>query len=273
MRIGRTAAGISGALAMLALGAVVSAQGPGPGWGGFDGRGPGGPGGPGGREFGGGRPVLGAPYSGTEVRTFVESLANGNTITHSTCANVYRDSSGDTREEVTPNASACASTPQFIVITNLAAGFRYDINVAKGTYFQMKLRTPPASATPPSGPPPGGRGGPNGDQVQKSSLGNQSIAGTSLFAEGTQTTLTIPAGKIGNAQAITMTSTRWYSPDLHVVIQSSTNDPRGGNSSSQLSNVSTAEPAGSLFQLPSGLTLETGHQGGRGQHGPPPPPQ
>jgi hypothetical protein len=266
----RIAAGITSALAVLALGAMVSAQGPGPGWGGgFPGRGPGGPGG---REFGGGRPVVGEPYSGTEVRTFVETLANGNTITHSSCTNVYRDSAGDTREEVTPNATTCGSTPQFIVITNLAAGFRYDVNVQKGTYFQMKLRTPPASATPPSGPPPGGRGGPNGDEFQKSSLGSKSIPGTSLLAEGTQTTLTIPAGKIGNAQPIIVTSTRWYSADLRVVIQSSSNDPRGGNSSSQLSDVSTAEPTVS-FQLPSGLTLETGHQGGRGQHGPPPPPQ
>jgi hypothetical protein len=69
---------------------------------------------------------------------------------------------------------------------------------------------------------------------------------------------TIPAGEFGNAAAITITSVRWYSPDLQIVIQSSRTDPRSGASTYQLSNISTAEPAETLFQLPSGLTLQQG---------------
>jgi hypothetical protein len=261
---GRTAIGLSGAVALLAMGVIVGAQGPGP-HGGFRGRGPGG--GPGG---GGGfvPPIPNEPFSGTEVRSFSETLTGGNSINRSSCAKLYRSGTGATRVEETRDSATCG-TPSSITITDPVAGVRYEINVAKSTYFEMKL--PPRPNNPPSGPPSDSNRGPNGDQVQKTSLGTQPIAGTSLSAEGTQIIFTIPAGKEGNAQPITITSIRWYSPDLHIVVQSSGNDPRGGNSTEQTSNISTAEPAASLFQLPTGLTQDTRHFGRPGPQGPPPP--
>lgn len=78
-------------------------------------------------------------------------------------------------------------------------------------------------------------------------LGTEPIPSTSLTAEGTQTVTTIPAGRFGNAQPITITSIRWYSPDLQIVVKSSRADPRNGALTYQLSNVSTVEPAESLF--------------------------
>ena len=265
--MGRTTEAIVCAVALLALSAIVSAQGPDPGWGPDRG-----PGVFGGRGFGFGPPVPGEPYQATEVHSFTEALANGNSISHSSCAKVYRASSGATRVEDTPNSTTCGSTPAFISITDPSAGFRYEINVAKSTYHQITLRTPVTGTVPP-GPPPNGHGRENGGQVVKTSLGTEPISGTSLNAEGTQTTITIPAGKIGNAQPIVVTSTRWYSPDLKIVIQSSSNDPRGGTRSLQLSGITTAEPAASLFQLPAGLTLEPNRPGARERHGPPFPGQ
>jgi len=262
----RTAIGFTAAVALLAMGAIVGAQGPGPGGpgphGGFRGRGPGGPGGA------GVPPIPNEPFSGMEVRSFMETLPGGNSINRSSCAKLYRSSTGATRVEETRDSATCASTPTSISITDPVAGMRYEINVAKSTYFEMKLPLRPT--TPPSGAPPEGPRGPNGDQVQKTSLGTEAIPGTSLSAEGTQITFTIPAGKEGNAEAITVTSTRWFSPDLKIVIQSSGTDPRGGNSTEQTSNISAAEPAATLFQLPTGLTLETRHFG-HGPQGPPPP--
>jgi hypothetical protein len=263
----RTAIGLSGAVALLAMGAIVGAQGPGP-HGGFRGRGPGGQGGA------GVPPIPNEPFSGTEVRSFMETLPGGNSISHSSCANVYRSSTGVTRVEETRDSATCSSTPSSVTITDPVAGVRYEINPAKGTYFEMKL--PPRPNTPPSGPPPNGKHGPNGDQVQKSSLGTpQAIAGTSptLYADGTQITFTIPAGKEGNPQPIVVTTTRWYSPDLHIVISSSSTDPRGGTSTEQTTIISTADPLATLFQLPAGLTLETRHFGHPGPQGPPPPQQ
>jgi hypothetical protein len=259
----RTAIGLSGAVALLAMGAIVGAQGPGP-HGGFRGRGPGG--GPGGGA--GVPPIPNEPFSATEVRSFSETLTGGNSINRSSCAKLYRSSTGATRVEETRDSATCG-TPSSISITDPVAGVRYEINVAKSSYFEIKL--PPRPANPPSGAPPDGNRGPNGDQVQKTPLGTQPIAGTSLLADGTQITFTIPAGKEGNAQPIVITSIRWFSPDLKIVIGSSSNDPHGGTSTEQTSNVSIAEPAASLFQLPTGLTQETRHFGRPGPQGPPPP--
>jgi len=205
--------------------------------------------------------VTNAPYSGVGVTTSNRTLADGNTITESRCVKFYRDSTGRTRQEETPNSATCAATPAAIVITDPAAGVRYFVNTKAGTYRQMTFHAPP-EATPATGHHPRN----STDQVE-TSLGTQPITGTSLNAEGTQTVRTIPAGQFGNAQPITINTIRWYSPDLQVVVQTSHTDPRNGTVTYQLSDISTAEPAASLFQLPSGLTLEKG-PGPRGRRAP-----
>jgi hypothetical protein len=196
--------------------------------------------------------VTGEPYSGVGVTALQRTLSDGNAINESSCVKVYRDSAGRTRREETRNSSTCSATPQTILISDPVAGVEYVINQKDNSYRQFPLKTPRAGGVPPAGNRPA-----NPNQVQ-TSLGTQPIAGTSLSAQGTQTVTTIPAGQFGNAQPITITSVRWYSPDLEVVTQSSRNDPRNGVSTYQLSNVSTAEPAASLFTLPAGLTLEQG---------------
>lgn len=201
--------------------------------------------------------VANEPYSGVGVTTTNQTLADGNTINESSCSKVYRDASGRTRREETRNSATCSATPQIILISDPVAGVEYIINTENNTYRQLTIHTPLAGSTPPSGSRPA-----NTNQVE-TSLGTEPIPGTSFNAQGTQTVTTIPAGKFGNAQAITTTSVRWYSPDLQIVIQSSRTDPRNGVTTYQLSSISTAEPAASLFTLPSGLTLQQGSPRGR----------
>ena len=227
-------------IALLGLSAVVLAQRP--GWD-FEG---------GLRGLFQGKVVTNEPYSGVGITTTKRTLSDGNTINESNCVKVYRDSAGRTRREETRNATSCSATPQSIVISDPVAGVRYDVNAQNSTYRQFSMKTPPAGTTPPVATRPAI---PNQAQT---SLGTEAIPGTSLSAQGTQTVTTIPAGKFGNAAAITITSIRWYSPDLQIVIQDSRTDPRNGVTSYQLSNISTAEPAESLFQLPAGLTLQQG---------------
>lgn len=234
-------------VALLGIGGVALAQGP--GWtfggGGFHGR------------FMG-KVVTGEPYSATGVTTHSETLSNGNAINQSSCENVYRDSSGRTRREESRNTATCAS-PQTIQIDDPVAGAGYIINTKNNTYRQFTIKTPPAGTTPPAHTPPA-----NPNRVE-TSLGTQPIPGTSLSAQGTQIVTTIPTGQFGNTQPITVTSIRWYSPDLQIVTQSSRTDPRNGTTTFQLSNISTAEPAATLFQLPTGLTLQQGPSA-RGRH-------
>src|SRR5262249_28013557 len=49
-----------------------------------------------------------------------------------------------------------------------------------------------------------------------------------IEAEGTRTTVTIPAGEIGNERPIEIVSERWYSPELQLVVMTRHSDPRFG---------------------------------------------
>jgi hypothetical protein len=85
------------------------------------------------------------------------------------------------------------------------------------------------------------------DQITES-LGNETIEG--VDCEGTRSTLTIPAGQIGNELPIVITSERWYSPKLQTVVLSKRHDPRIGDTTFKLVGISQSEPPASLFQVP-----------------------
>jgi hypothetical protein len=86
-------------------------------------------------------------------------------------------------------------------------------------------------------------------EKKKESLGTRVIEGVS--AEGTRSTLTIPAGEIGNVAPIEIIDESWYSPELQVPIMTSHHDPRSGDTIYRLTNINRNEPARSLFEVPS----------------------
>ncbi|MFO1412320.1 MAG: hypothetical protein U1F10_00085 [Burkholderiales bacterium] len=102
---------------------------------------------------------------------------------------------------------------------------------------------PPPPPLPPLALPtlPRGKG-------ESKSLGTREFDG--LKAEGTLTTHTIPAGQIGNEKPIVVTSERWFSPDLFVVVYAKTTDPRVGETIYRLTNVKRGEPSPDLFKVP-----------------------
>jgi hypothetical protein len=85
------------------------------------------------------------------------------------------------------------------------------------------------------------------------SLGSREFDG--VRADGTQTTWTIPAGRIGNEKPIEIVSERWYSPELMIVVQTRHSDPRSGERIYRLENLKRGEPAAELFRLPSDFEL------------------
>ncbi len=91
---------------------------------------------------------------------------------------------------------------------------------------------------------------------QRESLGKQMIEG--VEAEGSRTTITIAAGKIGNELPINIVSERWYSPELQTVVMTKTVDPRHGENIYRLTNINRSEPARSLFEVPAGYTIKEG---------------
>jgi hypothetical protein len=77
-----------------------------------------------------------------------------------------------------------------------------------------------------------------------------------ILAEGTRTTETIPAGKIGNDRPINIVNERWYSDALQSLIRSSSSDPRFGTTTYELLNVVQNAPDPSLFQIPADYTVQ-----------------
>jgi hypothetical protein len=92
------------------------------------------------------------------------------------------------------------------------------------------------------------------DPPQTESLGQQNLGG--VTAQGTRTTLTIPAGQIGNELPIQVVSERWYSPDLMMVVMTKNSDPRFGTTVYQLNNIRRDAPAASLFEVPPDYTVQ-----------------
>jgi len=206
----------------------------------------------------GGKTVKGAPYSATAVTESVQTLKDGNKITRTSSASVARDSDGRTRRDQTLNRigpfEASGDARQITFINDPVAGVQYVLDAKNKTAEKMKA---------PSGPPPDFHP-PSQSSAKTESLGTQMIEG--VQAEGTRSTVTIPAGQIGNAQPIDIVSERWFSPELQVVVLSKHTDPRMGEHTYRLTNITRTEPAKSAFDVPSDYTIK--ERRGRGFGGP-----
>lgn len=242
-------------LALLALsGGIVSAQAPGPP--------PGGPPGLGRagmalRELGIAGPhwkvVTGAPYSADVSNSLVQMLADGNTIHRNTTGKVARDSQGRTylQETITEGPLARNGPTTVTFVTDPVAGYSYELNANTKTATRRPFRTPRADGKR----PPDAEFHPRREPADAitAELGTENVGGAS--AQGKSITRTIPAGAIGNAQPIVSKSEVWYSPDLQIVVLSKRSDPRIGDSTYTVSNISRGAPAASLFQIPSDYTV------------------
>jgi hypothetical protein len=233
-----------------------------------------------------GATVQGAPYSAAVTNESVQTLADGNRIVQSSTGTIARDSQGRTRQDTMlppiGNLSA-ANAPHLIFIHDPVAQTSYTLNLTDKT--AQKMPVPPL---PPMPPPPGAPGpGPDAFYVQGAGvavasgqlppppmiaqkvfltndqgqattedLGSQTMEG--VFVTGVRTTRTISSGQIGNDKPITIVTEVWTSPDLKTIVYSKRSDPRMGEQTFQLTNITRAEPDGSLFTVPADFKLVEG---------------
>jgi hypothetical protein len=110
----------------------------------------------------------------------------------------------------------------------------------------VRAPVPPPVPMPPMFAPPPGEG-------VTTSLGAREFDG--VRADGTRTTWTIPAGRIGNEKPIEIVSERWYAPELMLVVSTRRSDPRSGETSYRLTNLKRGEPDAALFRVPADYEL------------------
>jgi len=220
----------------------------------------------------GGKVVTGAPFSATAVSETTQTLSDGNHILRKTQSNVFRDSQGRIRREITLGGfgpmEPSGQPKSFVIINDPVAGATFMLHPDQKTAEKMpnpfaKMNGPMKQAmrdkmeyrrqeeT-------------NNVNVKKEDLGAQTIAG--VAAQGMRMTKTIPAGQIGNEKPITIVREIWYSNELQTVVMSKHSDPWSGETSYTLTNIQRAEPDATLFAVPSEYTVTQGRPG-RGAHG------
>jgi hypothetical protein len=227
-------------------------------------------------EFGGlmggfgGRVITGKPILATFTITRTETLP-GNTISHTTTGTFARDTDGSTYRDakftaIGPWASS-GKSEEFIYIRNITKGTQYIVHVTKSTYEAFPIPERGSRdkdgkrANRPGSPDEVVTDNPNGmytDPVTKTVYSN---------VDDRKVTRTIPAGTIGNQFAIVITSERWYSPALDLLLEETHSDPRFGTTTYQLSNIGQS-PAASLFVPdPSFTQVQARQFGPRGHRG------
>jgi hypothetical protein len=85
------------------------------------------------------------------------------------------------------------------------------------------------------------------------SLGKQMVEGVN--ADGVREVSTIAAGAIGNDRPFQVSTESWYSAELQMNVMTKHSDPRTGDESFRLTNISRSEPAAYLFQAPTGYQI------------------
>jgi hypothetical protein len=234
----------------------------------------------------GDKTVKNAPYAADAVTETTQTLSDGNRITRRSTASLSRDSQGRTRREeslaaIGPWATA-GNPPKHVFINDPVTEVSYMLDPQTHTAQKLLMVKDKFMVTGNAGPgmqvfgmrhggpapAPEGKAGvavaegtfdmpiPKGaaPDIKTESLGKQTIEG--VEAEGTRSTITIPAGAIGNEQPIQSTSERWYSSELQTIVMTKRSDPRFGETVYRLTNIQRGEQSQTLFEVPSDYAVK-----------------
>jgi len=239
--------------------------------------------------------VKDAPFSAEAINEFTQVLADGNRIERRFTTSMWRDSQGRTRREeqialVGPLAVQ-GNPPTLVTISDPVAGVSYTLDERNRTATsQTKIvkwfartegaagvraeadvlvhdqltatRLPDGAGVVDKQLVAGVFGGLVGGvsfdaatppTVKTESLGTRQFDG--ITADGTRTTMTIPAGAMGNVAPIEVVTERWFSKELQTAVMMVQRDPRSGETIYRLTNISRSEPPADLFVVPSNYKI------------------
>lgn len=236
--------------------------------------------------------VKGAPYSAETQSETVQTLADGNRIIRRSNSRVYRDSEGRTRHEYSFAPGEAAGGAGVIAIHDPVGGVDYTLHTESKTaekiIFSQTVRhiSEKAAGTAewqaednsrffiramPHETVSGVEAQPGLEKtfvvhvteqdraeqnLTSESLGRQVMEGVEV--EGKRTSVTLPAGAIGNELPIVTTTETWFSPELQTTIYSRREDPRVGTTIFRVTKLVRGEPDAALFRLPAEYSLREG---------------
>jgi len=204
-------------------------------------------------------PVARQPYTAEYKVTHVKMLAGGGTITQESTETVALDSQGRRMTSTTPVPLPGEKPPvTHVNVSDPVArtNSNWTVPGQKATVVAMPAPGAPhkcAPATPPAAPP-----APAPPRVKPTveDLGTQTIDG--VEARGRRTTVTTPAGAVGNDQPLVRTDELWTAtaPGLKgLVAREISDNPQSDKTTRELSNLTQAEPDASVFQPPASYEI------------------
>ena len=220
--------------------------------------------------------VSGAPYSAVAVTESVQMLHDGNRIRRKNETRLYRDSEGRTRREQRLNTlgawqlTSAVAPLVFVHDPVQKKSFMLDVGnrvarplvvpqfaqswhpqsgstVAFGSDSTLSVAGASADAFFMSPQTTVSFSMHNLNTVTEE-LGERDFDGVS--ATGTRTRLIIDAGTIGNEQPLEVSTESWYSSRLEAVVLRKRTDPRFGEITYRLIDISLDEPDATLFRVP-----------------------
>jgi hypothetical protein len=231
--------------------------------------------------------VKNAPFSAEAVTEFTQILGDGNRIDRRYASSIARDSRGRTRREeeiaMVGSLAISGATPKLVTIVDPDARVSYTLDgnlrvvyrnggaTAKVIELDKMSKAVGAARVGKPGTalpvPPlvanqklSVAGDVSASKVVTEKLAPRTIEG--VATEGTRTTMTIPAGAIGNLQPIEVVTERWFSPELQMAVLITRRDPRAGETAYRLTNIVRAEPPNDLFTVPPDYQVREGKLGG-----------
>lgn len=222
--------------------------------------------------------VKGAPYAADAVTERLQTLSDGNRISHKNTSQVFRDADGRVRREQTfgmiGNWVSADHPEKTIFINDPVAGTHYVLDPENQTATKMKadkgamekgVKVEAGEENEEDedvfvAPAPGPHfketfryKHSDAENARTESLGTQTMEGINV--EGSRRITTIPEGEIGNERPIEIISEKWYSPELKVYVMTKHTDPRFGETTYRLTNIRRGDQDPSLFQVPAGYKV------------------
>jgi hypothetical protein len=221
---------------------------------------------------GGDSPVTGQPLAQTEKRTTVRTGSDGTTFTSTNETRYYRDVEGRLRTTKSSLQRDGSSRIVSDTIDDPVARLHIILNATAktATVYHRPEAVPHRQEAAPTRKPEtvtpeklaeAKKAVAEQQAVLKAKFGEftreklpaKQIAG--VYAEGERVTVTIPAGAQGNDREFKDITETWVSPELKTMLYRSTQDPRSGTTTDEVTELSRTDPDPSLFQVPAGYTV------------------
>jgi hypothetical protein len=193
-------------------------------------------------------PKPNAPFTAIAKTVWVRTLPDGSTVTSQNERRVARDADGRVfQERVTfvpvPNDGTRTMTVHATDYGDPVEHTLYHCDTLPKVCKLYGYYAPVNDAVMPAGRQPDGT-----TYLTREDLGSDTFAG--LEVQHSRETTTLYSGSVGNTRTILRTVEYWYSPALGVNVQVKRHDPRDGDQTLWISDVSLSAPDPETFKAP-----------------------